>query len=122
MDIEQTQARRWQLLARMDEDEFEAEPAALWRGRLRAASRNGIGARVAVKAGGVVQTDEVRSGGSYISHNDMRLHFGLGEATRVESIEVRWPGRGGPRHSAPLRSTARCWLKRARGGTPPAGS
>ena len=71
MDIEQTQARRWQLLTRMDEDEFEAEPAACWRGRLRAASRNGIGARVAVKAGGVVQTDEVRSGGSYISHTVM---------------------------------------------------
>jgi hypothetical protein len=35
--------------------------------------------------------DEVRSGASYISHNDLRLHFGIGEAARVERIEVLWP-------------------------------
>jgi hypothetical protein len=35
--------------------------------------------------------DEVRSGSSYSSNNDMRLHFGLGEATSVSRIEVRWP-------------------------------
>jgi hypothetical protein len=38
-----------------------------------------------------VQTDELRSGGSYLSQNDMRLHFGLGGATRADSITVRWP-------------------------------
>jgi hypothetical protein len=37
------------------------------------------------------QTDEVRSGGSYISQSDFRLHFGLGEATKVDLIEIRWP-------------------------------
>ena len=37
------------------------------------------------------QTDEVHSGGSYLSQNDLRLHFGLGSATKVDSIEVRWP-------------------------------
>jgi hypothetical protein len=35
--------------------------------------------------------DEVRSGSSYISNNDMRLHFGLGAATKIDSVEVRWP-------------------------------
>ena len=35
--------------------------------------------------------DEVRSGGSYLSSNDKRLHFGLGAAPRVDWIEVRWP-------------------------------
>jgi hypothetical protein len=34
---------------------------------------------------------EVRSGGSYLSHNDMRVHFGLGRRTSAPSIRVRWP-------------------------------
>jgi hypothetical protein len=55
-------------------------------------NRNGIGARVIVTAEGRKQTDEVRSGGSYISQNDMRLHFGLGSATKADRIEVLWPG------------------------------
>jgi hypothetical protein len=37
------------------------------------------------------QIDEVRSGGSYLSQSDLRLHFGLGEATRVDRLTVRWP-------------------------------
>jgi len=37
------------------------------------------------------QIDEVRSGGSYISQNDLRLHFGIGKATKVEVLEIRWP-------------------------------
>jgi hypothetical protein len=49
-----------------------------------------IGARVKVVAGGAIQTDEVRSGGSYLSQNDLRLHFGLGKATKIDSIEIRW--------------------------------
>jgi hypothetical protein len=35
--------------------------------------------------------DEVRSGGSYISQSDLRLHFGLGSMTKVDLVEVRWP-------------------------------
>lgn len=54
-------------------------------------NRNGIGARVTIVAGGHKQMDEVRSGGSYISQNDMRLHFGIGAATKVERTEVLWP-------------------------------
>ena len=54
-------------------------------------NRNGIGARVTIFAGGHRQMDEVRSGGSYISQNDLRLHFGIGDATKVERAEVLWP-------------------------------
>jgi hypothetical protein len=58
-------------------------------------NRDGIGARVRVLGTEPrtprVWVDEVRSGSSYSSNNDMRLHFGLGQATRVGSIEVRWP-------------------------------
>lgn len=54
-------------------------------------NRDAIGARVILRAAGHVQMQEVRSGGSYISQNDFRLHFGIGQATKVDSIEVRWP-------------------------------
>ena len=54
-------------------------------------NRGGIGARVKVVSGDLAQTDEVRSGDSYISQSDMRLHFGLEKRTKVDSIEVRWP-------------------------------
>ena len=54
-------------------------------------NRLALGARVTVTAGGMTQTDEVRSGGSYLSQNDLRLHFGLGQATKIDSVEVRWP-------------------------------
>ena len=53
-------------------------------------NRNAIGSRVSVRTAGTVQTMEVRSGGSFLSQNDMRLHFGLGEATEVDEIGVRW--------------------------------
>jgi len=54
-------------------------------------NRDAIGARVEIEAGGKTQVGEVRSGGSYLSHNDMRLHFGLGAATRVDHVRIRWP-------------------------------
>jgi hypothetical protein len=54
-------------------------------------NRDGIGARVKVVSGGLTQVDEVRSGGSYLSQNDFRLHFGLEKRTTVDLIEVRWP-------------------------------
>ena len=54
-------------------------------------NRDGIGARVSLKVGGLQQTAETRSGGSYLSHNDFRLHFGLGNAKEVGDVEVRWP-------------------------------
>ena len=56
------------------------------------ANRSAIGARVRVTAGSLVQMDEVRSGGSYLSQSDLRLHFGLGAAAKVDKIEIIWPG------------------------------
>lgn len=53
-----------------------------------------IGARVTLFHGGRRQMDEVRAGGSYASQNDQRLLFGLGAATRVDRVEVRWPSGG----------------------------
>jgi hypothetical protein len=54
-------------------------------------NRSAIGARVTVEAGGRRQIDEVMSGGSYYSQNDLALYFGLGRAAKVDRIEVRWP-------------------------------
>ena len=54
-------------------------------------NRDGLGARVKVVAGDLTQVDEVRSGDSYISQSDMRLHFGLEKRSKVDLIEVRWP-------------------------------
>jgi len=54
-------------------------------------NRNGVGARVVVSAESRKQVDEVRSGGSYLSQNDFRLHFGIGDASKVDRIEVSWP-------------------------------
>jgi enediyne biosynthesis protein E4 len=54
-------------------------------------NRSAIGARVRLTAGGLTQIGEVRSGGSYLSQSDLRLHFGLGTARRIDSVEIRWP-------------------------------
>ncbi len=54
-------------------------------------NRDGIGARVTVQGISRSWVDEVRSGSSYNSSNDLRLHFGLGQAEQVEGIQVRWP-------------------------------
>lgn len=51
----------------------------------------GVGARVEVESGKIRQVEEVRSGGSYLSHNDFRLHFGIGDDSEVSRISVRWP-------------------------------
>ncbi len=54
-------------------------------------NRLAIGARLTIVAGGMTQTDEVRSGGSYLSQNDLRVHFGLAGAKKIDSLEIRWP-------------------------------
>ena len=53
-------------------------------------NRDAIGARVTVVSGGLTQIREVKSGSGYISQNDLRLHFGLADATRVDKLTVRW--------------------------------
>jgi len=54
-------------------------------------NRSGIGARVKCVSGGHAQIDEVRSGGSYASQSDLRVHFGLGSAAKADRLEVHWP-------------------------------
>src|SRR5689334_292247 len=54
-------------------------------------NRDAIGARVTLKVGKRMLVNEVRSGSSYISNSDMRLHFGLGGASKIDFLEVRWP-------------------------------
>ncbi|HYV84662.1 MAG TPA: CRTAC1 family protein [Patescibacteria group bacterium] len=56
-------------------------------------NRDALGAVVTITTGGRRQIREVRSASSYMSQNDMRLHFGLGAATKVDAIEIRWPTR-----------------------------
>ena len=54
-------------------------------------NRDGIGARISVTAGKRTLVDEVRSGSSYNSSSDMRVHFGLGSTAKVDSVQIRWP-------------------------------
>ena len=54
-------------------------------------NRLALNARVNITAGELAQTDEVRSGGSYLSQNDLRLHFGLGDHAKVQKVQVLWP-------------------------------
>jgi hypothetical protein len=53
--------------------------------------RDAVGSTVYLTAGGLRQRGDVMSGGSFESSNDFRLHFGLGESTSVDKVEIRWP-------------------------------
>ena len=53
-------------------------------------NRSGIGARIVCQVASGSQSDEVRSGGSYLSQSDFRVHFGLGAAEKA-TLEIRWP-------------------------------
>jgi hypothetical protein len=54
-------------------------------------NRDAIGARVRLTAGGVTQVREVRAGSSYLGQHDLRVHVGLGTASRIDRLEIRWP-------------------------------
>jgi thioredoxin-like negative regulator of GroEL len=82
----------------------QGAPLALFRNRTEApghsltvglegskSNRDGVGAKVIVRAGGRDRVAHRFGGGSYQSSGDPRLHFGLGSSDRVESVEVRWP-------------------------------
>ena len=58
------------------------------------ANRDAVGALVTVVAGDLSRTVEIAAGGSYLSHNDTRAHFGLGNRAAVDTVKVRWPGGG----------------------------
>jgi enediyne biosynthesis protein E4 len=55
--------------------------------------RDAVGATVYLTAGGIRQRGDVLSGGSYLSSNDLRVHFGLGDTAKVDEVEVHWPSR-----------------------------
>src|SRR5882762_1585690 len=54
-------------------------------------NRLALNARVKIVAGGMTQTDEIHSGGSYLPPNDLRVHFGLGTAQKIDRVEIHWP-------------------------------
>ena len=54
-------------------------------------NRDGIGAKIKIRAGNLSQTDQVRSASSYLSQNDRRVHFGLRSHSMVDELEIRWP-------------------------------
>jgi len=73
---------------------LKAHESGHWLGiRLRGtqSNRSALGARVEIQAGDVKQSDEVRSGGSYLSQSDLRLHFGLGRNRKVDQLTINWP-------------------------------
>jgi enediyne biosynthesis protein E4 len=69
--------------------------------------RDAVGSTVYLTAGGIRQRGDVLSGGSYLSSNDMRVHFGLGDASAVDSIEIHWPS--GVRESIKLTALDRIY-------------
>ena len=54
-------------------------------------NRDGMGARIRLRAGGMTQVHEVAGAGSYMSQSDLRAHFGVGSATRLDQVEIVWP-------------------------------
>jgi len=63
--------------------------------------RHAVGAFILLQAGGQLQRGDVIGGGSFASHSDIRVHFGLGTVTKVESLEVRWPSGHRERFTVP---------------------
>ena len=57
----------------------------------RVSNRDGIGTRIEIEVAAKRQVNEVRAGSSYLSHDDMRVHFGLGKAWLVDRVTLRWP-------------------------------
>ncbi|MGA9673534.1 MAG: CRTAC1 family protein [Terracidiphilus sp.] len=69
--------------------------------------RDAVGATVYLTAGGIRQRGDVLSGGSYLSSNDLRVHFGLGDADKIGSVEIHWPS--GNRESIKLTALDRIY-------------
>src|SRR6185437_7327819 len=70
--------------------EFNLVGAANEKGK-GGSPRDAVGATVYVTANGLRQREDVLSGGSYLSSSDMRVHFGLGDAAKVDAVEIHWP-------------------------------
>jgi enediyne biosynthesis protein E4 len=82
-------------------------------------NRSGIGARITVMAGARKLVNEVRSGSSYDSNSDMRVHFGLGAADKIKDVEIRWPS-GLVEHFEQVKVDSIVTLKEGTGKTSPA--
>jgi hypothetical protein len=80
-------------------------------------NRSAIGAKVTVEANGMSHVAEVRSGGSYVSQNDTRIHVGLGPATAIDRVSIRWPN-GAVEMTTGL-SADRAYVAREGGGIQP---
>jgi len=80
-------------------------------------NRDGFGARVEVKAAGLTQSAEVRANSSFESASDPRLHFGLGAATRIDSVVVHWPS-GTMDRLGPLPADQELTIEEGRGVVP----
>ncbi|MHB1560599.1 MAG: CRTAC1 family protein [Isosphaeraceae bacterium] len=79
--------------------------------RGRAPNRDAVGARLTVQVGTDTQVRTVDGGGSYLSASERRVHFGLGKATRVDRLEVRWPsGRVEVRRGLPVNGVVE-WIE-----------
>jgi hypothetical protein len=81
-------------------------------------NRDGFGAQVEISAAGFKQYSEVRTNSSFESASDPRLHFGLGDATRVDSITVRWPS-GQIDRIGPQSADQQLTIEEGRGVVPP---
>src|SRR5258705_631064 len=62
-------------------------------------NRDAIGARVTLKAGGQTMIREGNGGNGYSGPSSLRLHFRIGAATKIDSMEIPWPGRGSPQEA-----------------------
>jgi hypothetical protein len=78
---------------RNDQDTHNHWVRLVLEGDGRRSNRSAIGARVTLEAGGKVQQREVAAARGYLSQSELPLTFGLGDATRVDRVTVRWPGR-----------------------------
>ena len=80
-------------------------------------NRAAIGARVTIRAGDIVQFNEVRGGSSYLSQNDLRLLFGLGKNTKIDSVDIAWPS-GQMDHSSDLAADQLYSVEEGKGADP----
>ena len=55
-------------------------------------NRDGIGARLRLSVGGRILSRDVKAGSGYLGQNDLRVHFGMGQRTLAERLEIQWPG------------------------------
>jgi hypothetical protein len=100
LDVLVTRCGEGALLLRNDGGNEKASLTVALVGRT--SNRDAVGARVTARVGDRAQIREVKTGVSYLSQGSLELHFGLGDAGRTDSVEIRWPGGG----SAELRGVS----------------